>query len=130
MNFTDAHDPTDVIAVRHDEDSELELTIVYGDGSSVRTVFLAGETLAAFSKFVADTAEAINGTAEDTPVSEPLPPEVEPEDKPTTDAEFLAARADAWHAARGLLINSGFGFDTAAEDVVELAKFLAGDDIA
>lgn len=119
VNFADAQDPSDVIAGRIDEDNELELTIAYGDGSSVRTVFLSGETLAAFSKFVADTNATINSTAEDTP-----------EDKPLTDAEFHAARADAWHAARGLLINSGFGFDATPEDVVTLAAFLAGDDIA
>lgn len=39
---------------------------------------------------------------------------------------FVAARADIWRAARSVLLNSG-ELNPAAEDVTDLARFLAGD---
>jgi hypothetical protein len=117
--YSDAHDANDAIHARRDEDNELELTIAYGDKSSVRTVFLAGETLAAFAKHVSEVAEEVTTT------------EPEPEaPAEQTASEFIAERADAWHAARALLMsNSALSFDTTPEDVLELAKFLAGDHL-
>ncbi|MFJ8394367.1 hypothetical protein [Streptomyces sp. NPDC094144] len=114
--YSDAHDSTDAIHARRDEDGELELTTVYGDGSSVRTVFLTGETLAAFAKHVAEVDAEVNAPAD--------------EQAAMSDSEFYAARADAWHAARALLMsNSALAFDATPEDVLELAKFLAGDHL-
>ncbi|QPB09578.1 hypothetical protein CPT_Sycamore_038 [Streptomyces phage Sycamore] len=119
--YNDAHDDTDAIHVRRDEDNELELTIAYGDGSSVRTVFLTGETLDAFAKHVAEVAEEVSPTEE----TEPEAPAEQ------SASEFIAERADAWHAARALLMANGgaLSFDTTPEDVLELAKFLAGDHL-
>ncbi|MQS40018.1 hypothetical protein [Streptomyces katsurahamanus] len=96
--------------MRVDEDGELEMSIAYGDGSSVRTVFLTPEAVGELAALISDTPEP----AED---EQPI-------------AEFYADRADAWHSAHGLLIGKGMAFDTSPEDVLQLAKFLAGDDIA
>ncbi|MFJ9671108.1 hypothetical protein ACIRP5_10020 [Streptomyces sp. NPDC101221] len=130
VSFSDAYSPEDTINARVDEDRELELTIAYGGNPTVRTVFLTGETLRAFAKLVAEANGEVNGYDVATETDTEPEPEPEPaEDKPMTDAEYHAARADAWHAARALLINSGFGFDASPEDVLELAAFLAGDNL-
>lgn len=40
----------------------------------------------------------------------------------------VADRADVWRAARALLTASGMGSEARPDDVLELARFLAGDD--
>ncbi|QPB09726.1 hypothetical protein CPT_Shaeky_039 [Streptomyces phage Shaeky] len=125
VSFSDAYTPEDVIAGRVDEDRELELTIAYANDYAVRTVFLSGETLRAFAKFVAEADAEINGAEETTEDTE-TEAEAEADHDPN---RFYAERADAWHAARGLLVNNGMAIDATPEAVLELARFLAGDDL-
>ncbi|QPB09800.1 hypothetical protein CPT_Shady_039 [Streptomyces phage Shady] len=109
--FADAHDSSDALFVRMDEDGELEVTIAYGDKSSIRTVFLTAERIAELAALLAEFVPAEEPTEQ-------------------THTEFHAERADAWVAARGLISANGLAFDATVEDHLELAKFLAGDDIA
>jgi hypothetical protein len=111
---TDLERPLGRLSVILDNDGELRL--IFG----METAFLdasSARDLARILINLADEADDITGNGTVTELSEP--------ETERSDTEYIADRADIWRVARGLLT----GAEHEAEDIVILARFLAGDGL-
>lgn len=108
------------LTVTLDNDGDIRLS--YGN----ETAFMdarAARDLSSILLRLADEADRITG-------NEPVTEQVEPEESANerTDTEYVADRADVWHAAKGLLVAGGY-IPPDTEDIISLARFLAGDGL-
>jgi hypothetical protein len=106
--------PAERLSVVLDNDGEMRL--IFG----METAFIdssAARDLANILVSLANEADGISGNDTVTEVAEPQ--------SERSDTEYIADRADIWRVARGLLN----GAEHEPEDIVILARFLAGDGL-
>jgi hypothetical protein len=110
--------PAGRLSVALDNDGEIRLTF------GTQTAFLDAESARDLSSMLLSLADEADDILGNEAVTDPLTGER----SERTDTEYVADRADVWHAARGLLVSGGY-IPPDPEDVISLARFLAGDGL-